>query len=122
MSEGTSPAESYDDGSRSTPSNLPKATTRQSKKRTSDSEDEDFVASEEVTSNKKVVKKEFGLAAPTKHGMHKKAPAKRVPMSKSRASTQETIEFTLEPKEAGVGKNRKESVGDIPRGVNRPEV
>ena len=44
MSEGTSPSSSSDDGSRSTPSNLPKAATRQRKKRTSDSEDEDYVA------------------------------------------------------------------------------
>ena len=46
MSEGTSPSTS-DEGSRSTPSNLPKAATRQRKKRTSDSEDEDYVAIEE---------------------------------------------------------------------------
>ena len=31
-------------------------------------------------------------------------------MSKARASTQETMEFTLEPKEAGEGKKRKERV------------
>ena len=41
VSEGTSPSRSYDDGSRSTPSNLPKATTTARKKITSDSEDED---------------------------------------------------------------------------------
>ena len=33
MSEGTSPSSSYDEGSRSTPSNLPKAATRTKKKR-----------------------------------------------------------------------------------------
>nr|XP_040245355.1 uncharacterized protein LOC120964623 [Aegilops tauschii subsp. strangulata] len=109
LSEGTSPFDSYDDGSRSTPSNLPKAATRQRVKRNSDSEDEDYVANEEVTSRKKVVKKEFGTAASTKPGM-KKAPAKRIPMSKARASTQETIEFTLQPKEAGECKKRKETV------------
>ena len=43
LNEGTSPSGSYDEGSRSTPSILPKATTRQRKKRTSESEDEDFV-------------------------------------------------------------------------------
>ena len=58
MSEGTSPSSSYDDGSRSTPSNLPKAATRTRKKRTSDSEDEDYVAVEEhATSKRKVLKK-----------------------------------------------------------------
>ena len=38
ISEGTSPSSSYDEGSRSTPSNLPKAATRTRKTRTSDSE------------------------------------------------------------------------------------
>ena len=111
MSEGTSPSGSYDEGSRSTPSNLTKAATRTRRKRNSDSEDEDYVAvEEEVSSKKKVVKKEFGTSASTKPGLHKKAPAKRVPMSKARASTQEIIEFTLEPKEFGEGKKRKERV------------
>ena len=83
MSEGTSPSSSYDEGSRSTPSNLPKAATRRRKKRTSDSEDEDYVAVEdEVTSRKKVLKKEYGTAAASKPGMTK-APARRVPMSKA---------------------------------------
>src|SRR3990170_8604278 len=86
MSEGTSPSSSYDEGSRSTPSNLPKAATRTRKKKTSDSEDEDYVAVEdEATSRKKVLKKEYGTAAATKPGFNKKAPAKRVPMLKARA-------------------------------------
>ena len=81
LSEGTSPSSSYDEGSRSTPSNLPKAATRTRKKKTSDSEDEDYVAVEdEATSKKKVVKKEFGTVASTKPGMNRKAPARRVPM------------------------------------------
>ena len=63
MSEGTSPSSSYDEGNRSTPSNLPKAATRARKKRNSDSEDEDYVAVEdEATSKKKVLKKEYGIA------------------------------------------------------------
>ena len=51
---GTSPeaSSSSDDGERSTPSGLPPAATRTRKKRTSDSEDSDFVA-EEVTSKPK---------------------------------------------------------------------
>ena len=54
MSECTSPSSSYDDGSRSTPSNLPKAATRARKKRTSDFEDEDYVSiKEEATSRGK---------------------------------------------------------------------
>ena len=64
MSEGTSPSSSSDDGSRSTPSNLPKAATRSRKKKTSKSKDEDYVAIEdEATSRKKVLKKEYGSAA-----------------------------------------------------------
>ena len=85
MSEGTSPSSSYDEGSRSTPSNLPKAATRARKKRTSDSKDEDYVAAEdEAISKRKVVKKEFGTTASTKPGMNKKAPARRIPTSKPR--------------------------------------
>ena len=112
LSEGTSPSGSYDEGSRSTPSNLPKAQTRQRKKKTSDSGDEDFEI-EEVSSNKKVLKKEYADAASTKPGQHKKAPARRVHMSKAWASTQEKMEFTLEGREDGDGKKRKERVRKI---------
>ena len=88
VSEGTSPSSSYDEGSRSTPSNLPKAATRARKKRTSDSEDEDYVAVEdEATSKKKVLKKEYGDPTYTKPGKNVKAPARRVPMSKARGAT-----------------------------------
>ena len=81
LSEGTSPSSSYDEGSRSTPSNLPKAATRTRKKKTSDFEDEDYVVVEdEATSRKNVLKKEYGSAITTKPGMHKKAPAKRISM------------------------------------------
>ena len=98
MSEGTSPSSSYDEGSRSTPSNLAKAATRARKKKTSDSEDEDYVAVEdEATSKKKVLKKEYGTTAATKPGLNKKAPAKRIPMSKPRkVPTGETMKFTIE--------------------------
>ena len=107
LSEGTSPSSSSDDGSRSTPSNLPKAATRTRKKKTSESEDEDYVAVEdEATSKKKVVKKEYSTAAATKPGMKQKVPAKRIPMSKARASTQ--VPLGSEPKEAAAeGKKRK---------------
>ena len=90
MSEGTSPCSSSDDGSRSTPSNLPKAATRARRKRTSDSEDEDYVAAEdEATSKKIVLKKEYGSAKTTKPGLNRKVPTKRTPMLKVRGSTQE---------------------------------
>ena len=76
MSEGTSPSSSYDEGSRNTPSNLPKAAVRTRKKKTSDSEDEDYIAADdEAISKRKVAKKEFGTPASTKPGMNKKAPA-----------------------------------------------
>ena len=64
MSEGTSPSSSYDEGSRSTPSNLPKAATRARKKKTSDSEDEDYVAIEE-----EVLRLELALVFPEEEGM-----------------------------------------------------
>src|SRR3954462_5024344 len=108
MSEGTSPCSSSDEGSRSTPSNLPKAATRQRKKRTSESEDEDYMAEEEATSKKVVLKKEYGSAAAIKPGMHKKAPARRVPTSKPRKAAPEgTIKFTMESKEEETGQDKK---------------
>nr|XP_020148456.1 uncharacterized protein LOC109733643 [Aegilops tauschii subsp. strangulata] len=105
LSEGTSPSSSFDDGSRSTPSNLPKAATRHRKKRTSESEDEDYIADEEVTSKKKLIKKEQVdvAAAGIKPWMKKKAPAQRKPMSKVRASTPEKAQPA-----SGAGKERKE--------------
>ena len=64
LSEGTNPSTSSDDGSRSTPRNLPKAATRTRKKKTSDLEDEDYVAVEdEATSRKKMLKKEYDTVA-----------------------------------------------------------
>src|SRR4051812_27848130 len=106
MSEGTSPSSSSDEGSRSTPSNLPKAATRQRKKRTSDSEDEDYVAEEEATSKKVVLKKEHGSRQSTKAGLKVKMPAGRQPMPKARASTK--IPEKPTPKEPIVAVEKKE--------------
>ena len=106
-------------------SDLPKEATRTRKKRTSDSEDEDYVAiEEEVSSKKKVLKKEYGSAATTKPGMNKKAPARRVPTSKPRkVATGETMEFTLESKETGEGKKRKERVKKtMARVIGKPSM
>ena len=110
MSEGTSPSSTLVEGSRSTPSNLPKAATRQRKKRTSDSEDEDYRAEEDDATSKKVVlKKEYGSAKDTKPGMKIKRPARRQPMPKARASTQ--LPENPDPKEpADETKKRKERV------------
>ena len=109
MSEGSDPSGTSDDGSRSTPSNLPKAATRTRKKRTSDSEDEDYVAVEdEATLKKKVLKKEYGSAAATKPGLKTKMPARRQPMSKGRkVATGETMKFTIESKEEAAGEDKK---------------
>ena len=119
MSEGTSPFSSYDDGSRSTPSNLPKAATRARKKKTSDSKDEDYVAVEdEATSKKKVLKKEYGIAATTKPGMQKKAPARRIPTSKPRkVAIGETMKFAIESEVKLLAKKRRrrESKPLLPR-------
>ena len=90
MSEGTSPSSTSDEGSRSTPSNLPKAATRNRKKKTSDSEDEDYVAGEDEATSKKLLKKQYGTAATTKPGLNRKVPTKRTPMLKLRTSTQQT--------------------------------
>ena len=102
---------------------MPKAATRTRKKRTSDSEDEDYVATEEeVSSKKKVLKKEYGTAATSKPRLNKKAPARRIPMSKARASTQVPLES--EPKEATAeGKKRKERVKKtMARVVGKPSM
>ena len=109
MSEGTSPSSSSDEGSRSTPSNLPKAATRARKKKTSESEDQDYVAVEdEATSKKKVLKKEYGSTAATKPGVQKKAPARRIPTSKPRkVATGETMKFTIESEDEAVGQDKK---------------
>src|SRR3954463_15446705 len=79
MSEGTSPSSSSDDGSRSTPSNLPKAAPRKRKERTSASEDAEYGAKEEATSKIVVLKKEYGPAAAIKPGLKVKRPAGRQP-------------------------------------------
>ena len=109
LSEGTSPSTS-DEGSRSTASNLPKAATRQRRKRTSDSEDEDYKAEkDEATSKKVVLKKEYGSAKDIKPGMKIKRPARRQPMPKARASTE--LPENPDPKElADESKKRKERV------------
>ena len=123
MSEGTSPSSTLDEGSRSTPSNFPKATTRARRKRTSDSEDEDYVAAEdEATSKKIVLKKEYGSAAATKPGLKRKFPAKRTLVLKVRASTQEPEKSN--PKEATAeGKKRKERVKKtMARVVGQPSM
>src|SRR3954465_15185062 len=125
MSEGTSPSSSSDDGSRSTPSNLPKAATRQRKKRNSDSEDEDYVAEEEATSKRVVLKKEYGSATATKPGMQKKAPARRVPTSKPRkAEPEETMKFTIESEgeDTGKGKQKKRARTTIAKVIGKPSM
>ena len=81
----------------------------QGRRKTSDSEDEDYVAVEdEATSRKKVLKKEYGTTAATKPGMNKKAPARRVPTSKPRkVATCETMKFTIESEEEADGEDKK---------------
>ena len=78
---------------------MPKAATRQRKKRTSDSEDEDYVAEEEATS------KRVEPAQGTKPGLKIKRPAGKQPMSKARMSTEKPIEPV-----AAEGKKIKERV------------
>ena len=70
------------------------------KRRTSDSEDEDYVAEEDEATSRKVLKKEYGTPAATKPGLNRKVPAKRTPMLEVRGSTQEPVRS--EPKEPEV--------------------
>ena len=68
-----------------------------------------------------MIKKEHVAAARIKPGMHKKAPAKRVPMSKARASTLESMKSTEE--EAARGKKRKEWVKNtMARVIGKPSM
>ena len=88
--------------------------TRQRKKRTSDSEDEDYVAEEEATS------KRIEPAQGTKPCLKIKRPAGRQPMSKARASTEKPA--PIEPV-AAEGKKRKERVKKtISRVIGKPSM
>ena len=107
MSEGTSTSSSYDEGSRSTPSNLPQAATRARKKRTSNYEDEDYVAVEDEATSKKTVMKEYVSAATTKPGMNKKAPAKRIPMSRPEPPLKKLWSSLLNPKRPDIARRGK---------------
>ena len=72
-----------------------------------------------------MLKKEQAAAAGIKPGMKKKDPAQRKPMSKARASSQETMEFTLETREeeAAGGKKRKERVKKtMARVIGKPSM
>ena len=70
-----------------------------------------MVVEDEATSKKKVLRKEYGTGAATKPGLNKKAPARRIPMSKPRkAPTGETMKFTIESDDgeaAGDDKKKK---------------
>ena len=63
---------------------------------------------------------------PPSHAFTKRLLPRGTPMSKARASTQETMQFTLEPKEedeAAGGKKRKERVRKtIARVIGRPSM
>ena len=87
LSEGSSPEESFYEGERSSP-DLPKAATKTRKKRTSDDEDEDFVASEATSKKRTVVAKEYGKAASSKPAAKDKTIVRKV--------TKQTMQFTLE--------------------------
>ena len=63
---------------------------------------------EEVSSKKKVLKKEYGTVAATKPGLKTKMPARRQPMSKPRkVATGETMKFTIESEEEAAGEDRR---------------
>ena len=53
-------------------------------------------------------KKEYSTAAASKPGLNKKAPARRMPMSKPRkVATGETMKFTIESEEEAAGEDKK---------------
>ena len=81
---------------------MPKAATRTRKKKTSESEDEVYVAVEDEATSKRVEP-----AQGPKPGLKIKRPAGRQPMSKARASTEKPA--PIEPV-AAEGKKRKERV------------
>nr|XP_020187742.1 vegetative cell wall protein gp1-like [Aegilops tauschii subsp. strangulata] len=63
---------------------------------------------EEVSSKKKVLKKEYDTAATTKPGLHKKVSAKRVPTSKPRkVPIGETMQFKIEQSDVDVAGDKK---------------
>ena len=83
LNVGSSRAESYDEGSRSTPSNLPKAAKRTRKKKGSESKDEDFHPDEVASKKKKVLPNEYGTAASSRPSSNDKNAVGKVPLSKS---------------------------------------
>ena len=122
LSEGSDPSSTSDDGSRSTPSNLPKAATRTRKKRTSDSEDEDYVATEEeVSSKKKVLKKEYGTAAAVKPGMKGRLQQREFLCLRPEPLLKRQWSSLLNPKKLEREKGeRKESSRPLPESLASP--
>jgi hypothetical protein len=117
LSAVSSPEGSFDEGSRSTPSNLPKAAKKTRKAKGSESDDEDFHP-EEVTSKKKpnVVSKEYGTQK--ERGVIRKisasTAAKRgIPSENPGGSQQAPIKS--QPKTAGKRKERKRLVHVVGR-------
>nr|XP_040258366.1 uncharacterized abhydrolase domain-containing protein DDB_G0269086-like [Aegilops tauschii subsp. strangulata] len=130
LSEGSSPAKSFDEGSRITPTNLPKAakTTRKTK---GSGTDEDFQP-EEVTSKKKkkkVLAKEYGTSASTRPSgsAKERLVVRKVLISKADKATapKGTMTFTLEDPsdaEAGAGKKKKRPRKTIAHVIGKPSM
>ena len=112
LSSGSSPEESFYEGERSS-LDLPKAATRTRKKRTSDDEYEDFVASETATKKKRVeLAKEYS-SKPT--SVKERSAIRKVP--------KQFIEFTLEePSEAAAGAKKKRIRKTTARVIVRPSM
>ena len=108
QSEGSSHNESYYEGERSSP-DLPKAATRTRKKKTSDSEDEDFVASETAQKKKRVVLAKEYSTKPT--SVKERIAVRKVP--------QKTLQ---EPSEAAAGAKKKRVRKSFARVIGRPTM
>ena len=112
QSEGSSPAESFYEGERSSP-DLPKAATRTRKKKTSDNEDEDFVASEAATKKKRVVIAKEYSTKPT--AAKEKIAVRKVP--------KETMQFALESdSEPAAGGKKKRVRKTTARVIGKPSM
>jgi hypothetical protein len=112
QSEGSSPAESFYEGERSSP-DLPKAATRTRKKKTSDSEDEDFVASETTKKKKRVVLAKEYNSKPI--SVKEKTAVRKVP--------QETMQFALESDTEPAAGGKKKRVRKVTaRVIGKPSM
>ena len=126
LSEGSSPAESYYEGIRSSP-DLPKVATKTRKKRNSDDENADFVATKATSKKKAMMRKEYGTSTSTRTSAKDMTTIRKVPLSNENKGTapKETMTFTLEEPsdaEADASKKKKRTRKTIVVVIGRPSM